>query len=117
MNIFLACFLAVILARLAGAAFSLTMARLMFWRMRRYRPVVLDVAGADEFRAQHNEFRAQLDADLAIAIAADAYALAPGQGTLDQLTEAAAAFGKVQTQRSREMRLCVAEMHARMPSS
>jgi hypothetical protein len=117
MNIFLACFLAVIFARVVLVAGSLTAQRFVTWRMRRVSHLaqVSPLVGeADpQLAMAWNEARVQAEAESAITLAADAYALAPGQGTLDQLCEAAAAFGKAQTPRSRELRLRIAEMRAR----
>lgn len=109
MNVFLACFLAVVFAGLVKGAARATFYRVISYRMIRRARVVpspieapglasLDVADA------MRRLRAQEDAKLSLEIAADSYSLAPGQVTLDDLCAAAAAFGKTQTAQSRDAR-------------
>lgn len=115
MNIFLACFLAVLFAKLLGLAFRVTANRFMDWRWRRQvgtLPVV--PFPPSPFVNLAREIADREDAKLALEIAADSYAMTPCQGTLDELTACAAAFGKTQDKTSREIRLRYAEYRQRI---
>lgn len=115
MNVFLACVLAVLFVKLLGGAARFTFARFIDWRWRRQAgglPVVpFPVHSLADIG---REISAREDAKLALEIAADSYAMTPCQGTLDELTACAAAFGKTQDKTSREMRLRYAEYRQRI---
>jgi hypothetical protein len=115
MNNFLACFIAVIFARVVMVTAAISFRGFVSWRMQRRLPALVPspspLFGPDFMR----EIRAQEDAKLALEIAADQYSLAPGQATCDELVAAAASFGKTQNARSREMRVRLAEYQRTIP--